>query len=116
MGKYLENIIKRRAENNFLLKKLFRNEAYRLAQILEKEKFVFKRIYLFGSVVSDKPVTAWTDVDLAIEGLEAGMFYKVYAYLLKSSKYPIDLKPLEELEIIQQKKIKKKGELIYERL
>jgi len=52
---------------------------------------------------------------LAIEGLKEEEFLRVYALFLKSSRFPIDLKPFEDLDVPSKEKIKRERELIYEK-
>jgi predicted nucleotidyltransferase len=114
MGTYLEKIRKRKKIREKFLREELRAESRRLIQLLETKGFKFKRIYLFGSLVKDKSLAPWSDIDLAIEGLSRTMFYKAYACLLKNSKFPVDLKPFENLETAIKEKIKKEGEVVYE--
>ena len=114
MKTYLEKVKERRKVLCNILRTDLKNEAQRLVHLLKAEGFEFKRVYLFGSVIKDKSLSTWSDIDLAIEGLQEAMFYKAYACLLKNSNFPVDLKPFEELEVSVKEKIKKEGWIIYE--
>jgi predicted nucleotidyltransferase len=114
MGTYLEKIRERKKVIGKSLREELRAESRRLVQLLEVKGFKFKRIYLFGSLIKNKSLAPWSDIDLAIEGLPKTMFYKAYACLLKNSKFPVDLKPFEDLDLTIKEKIKKEGEMIYE--
>ena len=114
MKTYLEKVLERRKAADDIFRKNLKDEAQRLVHLLEAEGFKFRRVYLFGSVIKDKSLSTWSDIDLAIEGLQETMFYKVYACLLKNSNFPVDLKPFEELGVSVKEKIKKEGWIIYE--
>ena len=115
MKTYLEKVKERRKVVTDVLRGDLKDEAQRLVGLLEAEGFKFRRIYLFGSVTGDRSLSSWSDVDLAIEGLEEAMFYKAYACLLKNANFPVDLKPFEELEDSVKEKVRKEGWIIYER-
>lgn len=85
MQRYRDRIIERRKTRGEIFRKGLRDEALRLIQLLMDNGFRFKKIYLFGSSIKEKPLAPWSDTDLAIEGLNKEIFYKVYAFLLKNS-------------------------------
>ncbi|MBN2028702.1 nucleotidyltransferase domain-containing protein [bacterium] len=115
MKTYLEKVKERRKVVCHMLRTDLKNEAQWLVQLLNAEGFEFKRVYLFGSVTNGKSLSAWSDIDLAIEGLEDAMFYKAYACLLKNSNFSVDLKPFEGLEGSSKEKIIREGWIIYEK-
>lgn len=114
MQTYLEKAGKRRESLIQALRKDLKDEAYRLVHLLKTKGFRLKRVYLFGSVTTDKPLAPWSDIDLAVEGFPRDKFLKLYAYLLQNSRFPIDVKPLEELKERLKERIKKEGEIVYE--
>ncbi|MBI5025543.1 MAG: nucleotidyltransferase domain-containing protein [Nitrospirae bacterium] len=71
------------------------NEAGRLALLLRKQ-YTFDALYVCGSLVSGS-FGKHSDIDLIIKGLKTEDFFRAYAYLLKESRYGIDLKPFEDL-------------------
>ncbi len=116
MATYLEKMQARKQAAERDLRRNLRNEAYRLARLLERENGLeFTRIFLWGSTVSSKPLSPWSDIDLVIEGLRPSVFYKAYAVLLKHSDFPIDLKPMEDLDKSIKNRVRKEGEVIYEK-
>lgn len=116
MSSYIERLEHRRKEETERMRDELRKEAVYVSRLLSKAGFKFERIYLFGSVAEkDKPLFPWSDIDLAIEGLQPDIFYKTYGFLLKNSKREIDLKPFEELDEKIRKKIRRRGEVIYEK-
>lgn len=88
-------------------------EAVHLVALFLHQGYECKRIYLYGSVITDKALAPWSDIDLAIEGLDKEKFLKAYAFFLKNSRFPIDLKPFEELDSSIKERIKKEGKVIY---
>ncbi|MDW7712505.1 MAG: hypothetical protein SCH98_18735 [Deferrisomatales bacterium] len=55
-----------------------RNLAWEAAQAgaqLLKERYGAKRVTAFGSLLSKEAFTPWSDVDLAVSGLEPGLYY-----------------------------------------
>jgi predicted nucleotidyltransferase len=70
-------------------------DAKQMAALLRKH-FEFESLYLYGSILSDtfKP---GSDLDLVIKGMRIEDFFKAYALLLKESRFPVDLKPFEDL-------------------
>lgn len=116
MNSYINRLEHRRKEKIECLRAELKKEAVYASQLLSDSGFKFDRIYLFGSVAEkDKPLFPWSDIDLAIEGLQADMFYKTYGFLLRNSRHEIDLKPFEELDEALRKKIRLEGEVIYEK-
>jgi len=111
---YLENINRVRKRKQFFFKKSFKKETKRLSNILI-EKYNFKRLYLFGSLVTSKPLQPWSDIDFAIEGIKEELFLKAYALILKNSKFSIDLKPFEDMDEKDKKNIRENGVILYEK-
>lgn len=101
---YLDKVKERRREKDSFLKKAYIEKARRLTYLLIDKGYRFKRLYIFGLSLSEKPYTPWSDIDLAIEGLRGDLFFKVYAFLFKEAKFPVDLKPFEDLDRKDRKK------------
>ena len=70
-------------------------EAKRLVLLL-KNRFEFEAVYICGSLLSGK-FGPHSDIDMVIKGSKMEDFFKVYALLIKESKYKIDLKPFEDM-------------------
>ena len=90
-----------------------REEAYRLAA-LAAERFSFRRLYLFGSVVADTPLAVWSDIDLAVEGLAPEDYFRLLGTLTAATGYLLDLKPWEELARETRERIEQIGELLHD--
>ncbi|MBI5444881.1 MAG: nucleotidyltransferase domain-containing protein, partial [Deltaproteobacteria bacterium] len=50
-------------------------EAARAGAALLKERYGAKRVTAFGSLLKEEAFTPWSDVDLAVSGLDAGHYY-----------------------------------------
>jgi predicted nucleotidyltransferase len=89
-------------------------EAARLARTVAR-RFPIKRLYLYGSVANARPLSVWSDIDLAVEGLPPDLFLELAGALAAGTDYPVDLKPIEELAEDQRRSIALRGVLLYER-
>ncbi|ACK67327.1 hypothetical protein PCC8801_3358 [Rippkaea orientalis PCC 8801] len=68
---------------------------------LLKKQFGAKRVILFGSLTGQTPWHSRSDIDLAVEGLPKGIFFRAYAacrqLLPKGLNLDLDLIPLEDV-------------------
>ena len=78
-------------------------------------RFPFRRMYLFGSTVGDGPLSAWSDIDLAVEGLPDEDFFRLLGYLTSRAPVEVDLKPMERLHSDLQESVRRRGMVLYER-
>jgi predicted nucleotidyltransferase len=76
-------------------------------------KYGAKRILIFGSLCRTGRFHPGSDIDIAVEGIPSQRFIRAAADLMMSMDWPIDLKPLEELDDVFRDTIIQKGELIY---
>ena len=88
-------ILKERAKKTKALREDALKEAKRLVLLL-KNRFEFETVYICGSLLSGK-FGPHSDIDMVIKGSKMEDFFKVYALLIKESKYKIDLKPFEDM-------------------
>ncbi|MDZ7314003.1 MAG: nucleotidyltransferase domain-containing protein [candidate division KSB1 bacterium] len=72
-----------------------------------------KRIILFGSLCRTERFHRGSDIDLAVEGIPPQKFIRAGADLMMALDWPIDLKPLEEVDKFFREMILTKGEVIY---
>ncbi len=77
------------------------------------KKYGAKRVFIFGSLCRTGRFYPGSDIDLAVEGIPSQLFIRAAADLMMSMDWPIDLKPLEELDDLLRDMIIKKGEQIY---
>jgi predicted nucleotidyltransferase len=73
-----------------------------------------RRVYLFGSLARDR-FREDSDIDLAVEGLDAAAFLRLRAQLQSSTSHPVDLVDLGDCEAKFADFIRMYGRLIYER-
>lgn len=85
-----------------------RADALRIAGMLRQE-FGVTRVLLFGSLVSDRFLPD-SDIDLAVAGLPAPVFFSALAQAAKLSDFPVDLKPLEALDSHFRDRVLETGE------
>lgn len=106
---WLERARKREVEEKKLAESA-KECAERCAAVLGK--LGAKRVYLLGSL-RDGYFCKGSDIDLAVEGLEAGLYFKALVEIHKiSDSFSIDLVPLEDYRY--KETIVEEGELIYE--
>ena len=114
MASYRDAILARQRERQGSLKAAFRAEAQRVA-LAAGERYRPDRIFLYGSLTGRRSLSVWSDIDLAVEGLDDNSFFPMLAYLLGESSHPIDLRPLEEIPEPWAHQIRTFGEVVYER-
>ncbi len=93
---YRSRIVERQRRRQRRMRAAMRAEAVRLAG-LATERFSFRRLYLYGSVATGSPLSVWSDIDLAVEGLPPDDYFKLLGTLSAEAGYPLDIKPWEEL-------------------
>jgi len=91
----LRAVFKEREKQKESLRKAAIAEVRRLAVLLRK-RFQFESLYICGSILTDD-FRSHSDIDMVIKGLRVEDFFKAHAFLLKESRYEIDLKPFEDL-------------------
>jgi len=111
---YLSELFERRTVQQNIFRQELHQEALRISKLLINSGFACKKIYLYGSIIKNKPLSRWSDIDIAIEGLNKSLYFKAYACALKNAHFPIDLKPFEELDNSLKEKIRSEGEILYE--
>lgn len=75
------------------------------------KKYKVKKVLLFGSSVN--PNMEGNDIDLAVDGVEAQVFFKYYGELLFGLSKPVDLVDLSPKSRFTEF-IERKGVVIYE--
>ena len=104
-------LLKQRESQKMNLRKEALRDAERLSSLL-KEKFEYEALYLIGSVVKGRGFRLHSDIDLVIKGLKADSFFKAFAFLIKNSPFPIDLKPWEELDAESKARVAEEGRIL----
>lgn len=72
-----------------------------------------KRVILFGSLCREGRFHRGSDIDLAVEGIPPQKFFRAGADLMMALDWPVDLKPLEEVDTFFREMILNHGEVIY---
>jgi len=113
---YLAYWKKKRTETENFRRHLESEAKNKLHQIISllAEKYDVRRILLFGSLKTGG-FTEDSDIDLAVEGIEAENFFAALAEVNRVSRFAVDLKPLEDLEPYFRSRVYLEGELIYEK-
>ena len=94
------------------LRKKALREAERAVGILASE-YGIKKAIVFGSVLEQGEFLEGSDIDIAVEGLNAGQFFEAYGRLMMELNFHIDLKPFESLKGLIRERVKK-GKVLYE--
>jgi predicted nucleotidyltransferase len=103
----LKTVLKEREKKKEVLRLEAIAEVQKLVSLLRK-RFQFESIYICGSILTDN-FSSHSDIDMVIKGLRVEDFFKAHAFLLKESKYEIDLKPFEDLKEDFKEKILTRG-------
>lgn len=103
----LKAVLKEREKKKEVLRLEAIAEVQKLVSLLRK-RFQFESIYICGSILTDN-FSSHSDIDMVIKGLRVEDFFKAHAFLLKESKYEIDLKPFEDLKEDFKEKILTRG-------
>jgi predicted nucleotidyltransferase len=77
------------------------------------KRYGARRIVLFGSLLRDGRFHRASDIDLAVAGMPSKNFFRAGADLMMALDWPVDLKPLEEIDDFFREMILKEGELLY---
>ena len=87
-----------------------RGDALRIAAMLRRD-FGATRVVLFGSLARGR-FRPDSDIDLAVAGLPAAAFFAALARAASLSEFPVDLKPLEDLDAHFRARVLATGEEI----
>lgn len=98
---------------NELQQEAFR-EAQRLAALLVEE-FSVDRVYLIGPLAYNK-FSPGMKLELAAEGILAGMYPKASAYLKHKSTFEVDLIDLHQTDAWTKRSVQDKGKLLAKKL
>jgi len=113
-----ENLRKRRRERQADLQALFIRACEDAKSIVEMliEKYHPHRIYQWGSLLTPSRFREWSDIDIAVEGLEGpldGLHALDDACLLTG--FPVDIVEIERIHPEHAHTIRAEGKLVYER-
>jgi predicted nucleotidyltransferase len=109
--RYWRERAEREAAHRLELASKARAEARRVAQMLVHD-FGARRVYLFGSLAQEGRFHERSDVDLAVEGIAPGRFFKAWAAAGAHSNVPIELVDMDEVGETMRGLILEYGELL----
>ncbi len=70
----------------------FKKDIDKAVAVLEKAGS--KEVYLFGSVAENRG-EEWSDIDIAVSGIPANQFFKVYSEAARNLEHELDLVDLD---------------------
>lgn len=73
-----------------------------------------EKIYLFGSYATGE-AREGSDIDIAVDGMETGVFFKAFGEILLRMSKDVDLIDLTEAKPTLQNRIEREGRIIYEK-
>jgi predicted nucleotidyltransferase len=80
------------------------------------EKHRPRRIYQWGSLLHRPHFAAWSDIDIAVEGIRsAEEFFALFGDATRLTRFPLDLVEMERIEPEFADLIRLKGVVIYDR-
>lgn len=74
-----------------------------------RREAVFRKAYIFGSLVKPHMYTPQSDVDVAFEGLETGKLFYAVAFLSEKIGRDVDVIELERVDPYLRRKIIEEG-------
>ena len=83
---------RRRAEEKESLREETREKAQGLSPLFY-QGFRFAALYLIGSAIKGKGFPRHSDIDFVAIDLKEKLFFKTLAFLVKSIRFDVDLKP-----------------------
>ena len=85
-------------------------EIAREAAHVLREKFRAEKVVIFGTLAHGEGFSAWSDIDLAVWGIEPESFYVAVAFVTGfSTSFKIDLVDIKECRPALKKTIEKEG-------
>ena len=109
---------RREAERRERLKDLAqraRRDAQRIVEMLIA-RYRPRRIYQWGSLLEVEGFREWSDIDIAVEGLEGPLTgLRAADDARQMTGFPVDLVELERIHPLHADTIRREGKLVYER-
>lgn len=102
------------ASQNLLLAKKAASQAMQIIEMI-KSNYNPKRIYQWGSLLVPDQFRDYSDIDIAVEGLEKPeVFFELSKKATSLATFPLDLVELEKIDPLHAEAIRRKGKLVYE--
>lgn len=81
-----------------------------------KENYSPQRIYQWGSLLKPERFRAYSDIDIAVEGVRnAAIFFELYGRAMRMTDFSLDLLAMEDIEPAFASLIRRHGQCVYER-
>lgn len=101
----------RKLTNHFSIAK---KTAETVSQYIIK-RFKPERLWLYGSILNEDRFSMISDIDIATEGIEWDIFFKMVSECEKLTDLKLDIIDIESIPEIRKEKILRTGRLIYEK-
>jgi len=112
--RFLEKKRQRRDENRRKLYLAARADFQKIIEMIIR-KYQPKRIYQWGSLLNERHFTELSDIDIALEGINAPEdFFALLGDAEELTSFPLDIVQLEKIHPLHAQSIRKRGKLIYE--
>ncbi len=114
--KYKKYWDEKASQDRIALEKL-RQQALKVSQRLGEiliSDFHAKKVVLFGSILDKDGFREGSDIDMAVEGLPAELYFAALGRLIMESPFDIDLKPIEDASVLLKQRILS-GKVLYEK-
>jgi len=108
---------KRKQTEKNAIQKRFEKATEDAARIIEciKNNYKPSRIYQWGSLINVKNFSQYSDIDIAVEGInDPEVFFRLIGDAMKLTKFPVDIVQIEKIEPEFAESIKESGRLLYE--
>jgi predicted nucleotidyltransferase len=106
-----------RASHDKIAREKLRRQALkvskRLGEILISE-FHAEKVVLFGSILDRDRFREGSDIDMAVAGMPAELYFAALGRLIMESPFDIDLKPIEDASVLLKQRILS-GKVLYEK-
>lgn len=112
------NLKERREARVLERKKLFQQATADVAAILDMiiTRFHPKRVYQWGSLLDEALFTDYSDIDIALEGIEAiEDIIELERAAERMTDFPLDIVRLEQIPVLYAETIRSRGKVVYER-
>lgn len=91
-----------------------REEAKAIGRLLG-DRFGVETVYLIGSALDDERFDEGSDLDIAVEGLEARRYWSAVAAIEEMTRFPFDLIDLETAGKSMVERVRNEGLVLYDR-
>ena len=115
MTQYKEHLKKTVEVEKQYLKKRYQKawEIAKKAAAILRQKYNAQQVWVFGSLTNKEMFNLWSDIDIAVKGVPAELFYKSVGEVTSlTSDFSIDVVDIEDCSFSLRENIEKGGVLI----